>query len=343
MRSYVVMCAVLMGVFLISCGGPTESTIAGRVADEEGHTVVFLKLTTTSGEGGIGSGIVVDAMGRILTCYHVVKDIKEGWVKPLGGDWMPITAIVAEDEFKDLAVVEVDPGDQFLQVARLGSVSGVRQGDPVVAIGNPLGEENTVTDGIVSATRDDEGYTVIQHTAPISPGNSGGPLFNRDGEVIGVVSFSRQNMQQTAQNLNYAVAIDEAKPLMGAAEVSRTLQPGSRPPSSVRRSTRYITLIRFVPIGLGTLIVYLLATFVLFRGLISTRRWHPSTAFGTCAILTWGTCAVLCSVVLSGFWDYVFRGSSWFVVWLFVAGLIGGLFLGVLIWIVTRPSSWRET
>lgn len=339
MRAYGMLCVLWMGMLLTNCGdqGPTESSIARRVADEEGYTVVFVHVATTAGEGGIGSGIVVDAMGRILTCYHVVKDIKEGWVKPLGGDWMAITAIVIEDESKDLAVLEVDPGDQVLQVARLGSVSGVRQGDPVVAIGNPLGEENTVTDGIVSAIRDDEGYTIIQHTAPVSPGNSGGPLFNQSGEVIGVVSFSRQNIQQTAQNLNYAVAIDEARPLIGATEVVRTLRPGLRPPGNMRRFVQYITPIRFFWIGVLTLPVYLLTTFILFPGLIRNPQHHPSTAFGFCAMLTWGWFAFVCAGVLSGFFDYVMGWRSWFVGWLLAVGLFVVVVLTVLIWVVTRP------
>lgn len=344
MRAYVVICVLWLSVFLTSCGGggPTESSIARRVADEEGYTVVFVKVATAADEGGIGSGIVVDAMGRILTCYHVVKDIKEGWVKPLGGDWMAITAIVSEDESKDLAVLEVDPGDHVLQVARLGSVSGVRQGDPVVAIGNPLGEENTVTDGIVSAIRDEEGYTMIQHTAPISPGNSGGPLFNQNGEAIGVVSFSRQNIQQTAQSLNYAVAIDEARPLIGATEVVRTLRPGLRPPGSMRRFSQYITPIRFFWIAVLTLPVYLLTTFILFPGLIRNPQQHPSTAFGFCAMLTWGWFAFVCAGVFSGFFDYVMGWRSWFVGWLLAVALMVGVLLIVLIWIAARPHSGEQ-
>lgn len=337
------ICAGLMGMLLVICGGcnPNESSIASQVAQSEGDTVVFIKATTDSGEN-IGSGIIVEAMGRIITCQHIIKDIREGWVKPPGGQWIPITSIVAEDVFKDLAVIDVDPRDQFLQVARIGSVMNVNQGDPVVAIGNPLGEENAVSDGIVSAIRREEGYPVIQHTAPVSPGSSGGPLFDQDGMVIGITSFLRQNPEKTAQNLNYSVAVDEALPLIGSIEVKQNVSPGYRPPGSSYSVMAYISLPRLICIGLVTLLIYLLTTFIIFPALINNPRLHPSNAFGICSIFTWGTFTILSAILLSGFFDWAMGWRSWFVGWLFIVCLAFGIVLAVVILLLIRPKATRE-
>jgi len=137
----------------------------------------------------LGSGFIVDARGYIATNNHVIEDATE--VSVVLHDNTTLEAeIVGRDPRTDIAVLKVDPGDLKLPVTSFGDSSVARVGDWVVAIGNPFGLGGTVTAGIVSARGRDiqsgpyDDY--IQTDASINRGNSGGPLFNLDGEVIGV-------------------------------------------------------------------------------------------------------------------------------------------------------------
>ena len=279
-------------IFLLAlwgCGGTSNNT-ASRIAEEEGPAVAFV-VVETDGAKSQGSGIAIDgAKGHFLTNWHVIKGIREGWVRVQGVEWMPIVAVVAKDEHKDLALVKADPGGQTLQQARLGTVTEVKPGDPVVVIGNPLGEEFSVTDGIISQIRNQDGYKVVQTTAPISPGNSGGPLFNEQGEVVGIVTFTKQDTARRAQNLNYAVAIDEARPLLGKSEYEDKVVPGMEPPADTSRSRAFIfgDSLRWVLLFFIIAVIYFLSTFALFPSLIRNRDRSPARAFGLAAVTTWG-------------------------------------------------------
>jgi putative serine protease PepD len=169
-----------------------------------GPTVVAIDVRTASGSGA-GSGVLVSDDGRIVTNHHVVGPAVDGGgtiVVTLSDGRMFGAAVVGTDPPTDLAVIELQdpPGD--LGAATLGDSDAVRVGDPVAAIGNPLGLSHTVTTGIVSAldrpvtTAEASGTTqgapvttnAIQVDAPINPGNSGGPLFDAQGRVIGINS-----------------------------------------------------------------------------------------------------------------------------------------------------------
>ena len=130
----------------------------------------------------------------MVTNYHVIEGADEVEVNFSGEDNIPAT-VVGTDPSTDLAVLKIDAQARALTPLPLGSSDAIRVGDPVVAIGNPFGLERTVTAGIVSALQRQiqapNGYTideVIQTDAPINQGNSGGPLLNAKGEVIGVNS-----------------------------------------------------------------------------------------------------------------------------------------------------------
>jgi S1-C subfamily serine protease len=150
----------------------------------------------TTGQGGQaqGSGFVVDKSGHIVTNYHVIEGASEIEVSFSNQDTLTAT-LVGEDPSTDLAVLKVDENPRGLTPLHLGDSDKVQVGDPVVAIGNPFGLERTVTAGIVSAlqraVRAPNGFTidqVIQTDAPINHGNSGGPLLDASGAVIGVNS-----------------------------------------------------------------------------------------------------------------------------------------------------------
>src|SRR5690606_34915083 len=153
-------------------------------------------------EAGQGSGFFV-AQDLVATCFHVVRGQDEITVKGAGWQGQAVS-VVAWSEPDDLAVVRVAPARQFAGLKLAAEVPPV--GSRLVAVSSPLGLTDTVSDGVVSAIREQPGR--LQFTAPISPGSSGGPLVNSRGEVIGMVSTTLTAMDEGrtyGQNLNFAV------------------------------------------------------------------------------------------------------------------------------------------
>jgi S1-C subfamily serine protease len=168
---------------------------------------------------GVGSGIIIDEQGLILTNYHVVADADSLEVKFADGTAVS-AEVVGRDPGNDLAVIQADVSDQELTAATLGDSDAVEVGDPVLAIGNPFSLEGTLTEGIISAldrTYASENGTrpirnMIQTDAPLNPGNSGGPLLDCKGEVIGINTLLEN---PTGDDVNvgvaFAVPINTAK------------------------------------------------------------------------------------------------------------------------------------
>jgi S1-C subfamily serine protease len=152
---------------------------------------------------GAGTGFLVSPQGLIATAYHVIAGAHRLIVKTISGDIYDQVLLVAKDERRDLAILKVGGSD--LPSVELDNFRDVEVGEHVTVIGNPLGTEklqSTVTDGIVSGIRDfNWGYKILQLSAPISPGNSGGPVFSARGKVIGVAAFKLVE----GENLNFAV------------------------------------------------------------------------------------------------------------------------------------------
>lgn len=154
---------------------------------------------------GLGTGFVWDSStGEIVTNAHVIEGAQ--WIKVKTYDQLEFDAtVVIEDGLLDLAKIQVkDEKFNYPHIQWYKEMSGVFAGDTVVAIGNPLGLESTVSTGIISALRESDGYTIYQTTAPISPGNSGGPLLDEHGQVIGINTATIPD----GQNLNFAIPID---------------------------------------------------------------------------------------------------------------------------------------
>ena len=140
---------------------------------------------------GAGSGIIFDRRGYVLTADHVVRGVTSVDVYHSDGRHEP-GIVLGRDEVRDLAIVKIS-GDADLPVARLGNIEDVRMGDPVYSLGfTPFNDAMTSTVGIVSALlpHGPEGYTIVQTDAFLYPGQSGGPLLNAHGDVIGVLSQS---------------------------------------------------------------------------------------------------------------------------------------------------------
>ena len=160
---------------------------------------------------GQGSGFIISADGLILTNAHVVHDATEVLVK-LTDRREFVAKVLGADEKTDVAVLKIDARD--LPVVRIGDSHDLKVGSWVLAIGSPFGFENTVTAGVVSAKGrslpDDSFVPFIQTDVAVNPGNSGGPLINANGEVVGINSqiFSRSGGYQ---GLSFAIPIDIAQ------------------------------------------------------------------------------------------------------------------------------------
>jgi serine protease Do len=186
----------------VETAGPTDrlyrtaklkKTTIEKCVDAVGEAVV--KVSTP---GGLGSGFFLNDQGYLITNYHVIEretkievtvfhKEKNGFEKTNFKN----VKIEAINPFVDLAILKVeDLGDTKIKFAYLGDIDRIRVGEKVFAVGNPLGLERTVTDGVISTkNRAFEGLVYIQTNADINPGNSGGPLFNLAGEVVGVTNM----------------------------------------------------------------------------------------------------------------------------------------------------------
>ena len=154
---------------------------------------------------GQGSGIIVgDSL--ILTNEHVINGMKSGNVILNDGTSYGIEGIVKSDENKDLALIKTTQKIAGIDPVMIGTYRSLNKGDKIVAIGSLLGLQNTVSEGIVSSFRLNGGVQLIQISAPIDHGSSGGGLFNKKGELVGVTSSG----YDSNADLNFAIAIDEA-------------------------------------------------------------------------------------------------------------------------------------
>ncbi|UCF00267.1 MAG: trypsin-like peptidase domain-containing protein [Planctomycetota bacterium] len=173
--------------------GNLEKTSIEECVDAFSEAVVKI-----SSPAGTGSGFFLNKEGHLITNYHVIEKetkievtmfqkAKDGFEKKK----FKKVKIEAINPFVDLALLKVeDLGDTKVTYAYLGDIDNIKVGEEVFAIGNPLGLERTVTDGVISSVkRAFEGLVYIQTNADINPGNSGGPLFNLAGEVIGVTNM----------------------------------------------------------------------------------------------------------------------------------------------------------
>ena len=177
-------------------------------------------------DGALGTGVVVDDTGLILTALHVVRDAVDVRVTFFDGSESP-ASIIARVPENDLAVLRprVIPDD--LQPAVLAGTGGLRVGDEVFAVGNPFGIDNSFSAGVVSGLNRNfkspkTGATMtgmIQFDAAVNPGNSGGPLVNRDGEVVGIVSsLLNPTEQDVFIGIGFAVTMESAAAAMGSPD-----------------------------------------------------------------------------------------------------------------------------
>ena len=238
MRCLAPTCVVLL-IGLSAAAQPADpetnkSFTPREIFERGGHAVVMIQ-AESGGQTRQGSGFLVGGDGAIVTNLHVIDGAYKLAVSFPGGDRVEEVAVRAFDVRRDLAVLVVDAPNsgEGLSTADFGDTSSVEPGEKVLVISNPLGLEQTVTEGIVSAWREPQEEPsgdladapptslllpqcrLIQISADISPGSSGGPVFNDRAEVIGVATAG---VLHGASGLNFAVPVDELSALLGEDE-----------------------------------------------------------------------------------------------------------------------------
>src|SRR5690348_12628750 len=194
-------CWTLLSIVVTLMPRSTAQAGVTDIVKRSSDAVVLIVISNSAGqETALGSGFLVSAEGEIVTNYHVIKDAHSAIVKLSNGAFFPVSGVLATDSDKDLAIIKVN--GKNLPFLSLGDMEKLHVGDQVVAIGSPLGLEGTVSDGIVSGIREVSNKKWIQTTAPVSHGNSGGPLIDMSNNVVGVVTWG-VNLE-LGQNLNFA-------------------------------------------------------------------------------------------------------------------------------------------
>ncbi len=202
----------------ITSNGSNIEAVREAVIAKVQPAVVQVNVTTARG-GGIGSGVIVDKRGYIVTNNHVVSGAQS--IQVVLSDGRKLNAqLTGTDATDDLAVIKINPSNN-MTVATIGDSSALRVGQEVLAIGNPLGITQTVTSGIVSAlnrtvSEGQGGATIpgaIQTDAAINPGNSGGALVNLQGELIGIPTLTAidPEFNTPASGVGFAIPANRVK------------------------------------------------------------------------------------------------------------------------------------
>src|SRR6266550_1471686 len=202
------------------------STTAQSIYQQVSSGVVTITATVSSGPRGsgqaIGSGIVLDSNGNILTNAHVIAGARQIQVTFSDGQTVNAT-VVGSNTSADLAVIRVSASASSLHPVTLGNSDSVGVGDAVYAIGSPFGLSGSFSQGIISnlkqsgATSNGDLSGLIQTDAAINPGNSGGPLVNAQGEVVGI-NTSIESPVDGNVGVGFAIPINQVKQLLSALE-----------------------------------------------------------------------------------------------------------------------------
>ena len=196
-----------------------------KLNEQARKSVVVVTFTGRDGrQQGLGSGFIIEPNGLIATNLHVIGEARPIRVQLTDGKSFDVTSVHAYDRNLDLALIKIDAKD--LPALPLGDSSALKQGQAIMAIGNPHGLKHSVVAGVVSGTREIDNRSMIQLAIPIEPGNSGGPLLDMEGRVHGILTMK----SLVTDNLGFAVPINSLKPLIekpNPTAIARWLTIGS--------------------------------------------------------------------------------------------------------------------
>jgi serine protease Do len=185
----------------------TERSIE-ELTEQARKSIVVVSFSGRDGRNqGLGTGFVIDADGLIATNLHVIGEGRPISVQTSDGRRLEVQSVEAFDRHVDLALIRVNARD--LPSLPLGDSTAIRQGQSVIALGNPQGLKYSVVAGVLSGTQEIDRRSMLQLAIPIEPGNSGGPVLDRQGRVLGVVTMK----SAVTDNLGFAMPVNELKRL----------------------------------------------------------------------------------------------------------------------------------
>jgi tetratricopeptide (TPR) repeat protein len=187
---------------------------ADKIFKENNKAVVVIETFDKEGKPlSQGSGFIVRENGAIVTNYHVISNAEDIKVK-VGDKVLEVEGLLHIDKENDVVILKAKGKD--LQSVKIGDIEKLSVGEKVYVISSPQGLKNTISDGILSGIRNiDSQRKILQITAPVSEGSSGGPVFNKDGEVIGIATF----IIKEAQNISFAIPVNLIRGKFSGQEV----------------------------------------------------------------------------------------------------------------------------
>jgi hypothetical protein len=207
---------IISFILMSYCLGVADAQSSRVIRGITSKTVLIIPMDEEGQPLGLGSGFIVGKNGEIATNYHVIEGAASAVVKFANKDKKyPVIQMLYQDPIHDLAVIGLDIRTSPLKI---GDDKKMEIGERILAVGNPGGLTGTVSDGIISGFRKaEDGTRVMQITAPISPGSSGGPVIDERGETVGIASAGLL----VGQNLNFAIPISLLKNLMSSKSLNK--------------------------------------------------------------------------------------------------------------------------
>lgn len=203
---------------------PAQELSAEKIYAQTLPSVLTLRVESKSGDRYVGSAFLALKDGIAVTAWHVIYDAAKVTAKFSDGTSCDVTGFIDYDENKDIALIKVDSKDRgMLTIAGGQPAVGMK----TYVIGSPKGYEFSIGDGLLSQIQKVDGFSQYQVSCPFSPGNSGGPILNGQGEVMGVAAWTRNG----AQNLNFATPAIETAQLNPEKPITLWKQNGKKKPS----------------------------------------------------------------------------------------------------------------
>jgi len=241
---------LIIFIFCVSFLGVQSTYATTNLSAALDKVVMIISMDENYQPIGIGSGFVIGNNGEIATNYHVVEGASSAMAKFVNQEEKySIENIVQSNTVYDIAIIQINTKTSPISLGD-DEISSI--GERIYAIGNPEGLEGTVSEGIISGFRKiDNNFRIMQITAPISPGSSGGPVINQNGQVIGIASAS--NIE--GQNLNFAIPVTKLKEVISKPKINIPFKQANLPIDKNSQMTQHsedTNLVKVFNIKIGT-------------------------------------------------------------------------------------------